>query len=149
MSTARPAVDAEGRLAYSVFQQGAGLVNALDAVYGSASGCANVGLDIAKDLSGEQHYGGPANMDESGRFYVMEVGETDDSSLYDSEEVETLDGDGYIWSRGYIWGQGFIGARALWSQGFIWSQGLSGPGLYLGPGLCLESVADLGRAGGL
>ncbi len=124
MSTARPAIDAEGALAYSVFQQGAGMVNALDAVYGSASGCANVGLDIAKDLSGEQHYGGPANMDESGRFYVMEVEETNDSELYDSEKVGTLDGDGYIWSRGYIWGQGFVWSQGyVWSQGFIWSQG--------------------------
>ena len=33
METARPAVDDRGQLAYSVFQQGAGLVNAHDAVY--------------------------------------------------------------------------------------------------------------------
>ena len=33
-------MDADGTLAYSVFQQGAGMVNAYDAVYSTASGCA-------------------------------------------------------------------------------------------------------------
>ncbi len=37
MSSARPAVDANGELTYSVFQQGAGLVSAQDAVYSTAS----------------------------------------------------------------------------------------------------------------
>lgn len=124
MSTARPALNADGRLAYSVFQQGAGLVNAMDAVYSSATGCANQGLDIARDLAGEQHYGGPANMDDLGRFYVMEVEEPGDGNDYDSGETEMLNGDGYVWSRGYIWGQGFIWSQGyVWSQGFIWSQG--------------------------
>ena len=43
LASARPAVDDNGDLAYSVFQQGAGLVDAMDAVYGTASGCANRG----------------------------------------------------------------------------------------------------------
>ncbi len=47
MSAARPAVKADGSLAYSVFQQGAGLVNAYDAVYNWNYDCANNGLDIA------------------------------------------------------------------------------------------------------
>ena len=62
MATSRPAINDNGQLAYSIFQQGAGLVNAYDAVNSSASGCANNGLNIAKDLSGEEHYGGLANL---------------------------------------------------------------------------------------
>ena len=48
---------------YSVFQQGAGLVRAYDAVYGGFTRCANGGLDIAKDVAGTQHYAGPAAQD--------------------------------------------------------------------------------------
>jgi subtilisin family serine protease len=59
MAAARPAINADGTLAYSVFQQGAGLVNAYDAVYATDTGCANNGLDIGRDLDGVEHYGGP------------------------------------------------------------------------------------------
>ena len=63
MAAARPAVDDDGGLAYSIFQQGAGLVNAYDAVYSTASGCANRGLDIDADLAGVEHYAGLARPD--------------------------------------------------------------------------------------
>jgi Subtilase family len=63
MSGAHPAVNADGTLAYTVFQQGAGLVNAHDATYSTASGCANQGLNVLLDLAGMQHYGGRANQD--------------------------------------------------------------------------------------
>ena len=43
LASARPAVTANGTLAYSVFQQGAGLINAVSAVNSSATGCANRG----------------------------------------------------------------------------------------------------------
>jgi len=52
MASARPALTSAGALAYSVFQQGAGLVNAVSAVNSSATGCANVGLNISADLAG-------------------------------------------------------------------------------------------------
>ena len=72
MSGAHPAVNASGNLAYTVFQQGAGLVDAHDAAYSTASGCANQGLNIPLDLAGLQHYGGRANEDSSnGNFYIM------------------------------------------------------------------------------
>ncbi|HWK50603.1 MAG TPA: S8 family peptidase, partial [Steroidobacter sp.] len=73
MDGARPAVRSDGHLAYSVFQQGAGLVNAHDALYSTASNCANQGLNVAADLAGLQHYGGRANQDANGNFYVMQV----------------------------------------------------------------------------
>ena len=58
-------------LAYSIFQQGAGMVNAYDAVYSTASGCANQGLNIAADLAGIEHYGGHANQDpNTGDYYL-------------------------------------------------------------------------------
>src|SRR5438552_17402627 len=40
MSSARPAVDAQGQLADSVFQQGAGEINVYAAVYSTNTGCA-------------------------------------------------------------------------------------------------------------
>jgi serine protease AprX len=73
MDSARPAVKPDGSLAYSVFQQGAGLVNARDAAYSTASGCANQGLNVWLDLSGLKHFGGRANQDPDGNFYIMEV----------------------------------------------------------------------------
>ncbi|WP_166426213.1 S8 family peptidase, partial [Paraglaciecola sp. 20A4] len=60
----------EGKLAYSPFQQGAGSVNALKAVQSTRSNCANNGMDIAADLSGEQHYMGAARKDDNGNYYI-------------------------------------------------------------------------------
>ncbi len=71
MSGAHPAVNSNGTLAYTVFQQGAGLVDAQDAAYSTASSCANQGLNVALDLAGLQHYGGRANEDANGNFYIM------------------------------------------------------------------------------
>jgi len=82
MDSAHQALDTNGKLAYSVFQQGAGLVNAKAAIESSANGCANQTLDIAKDLAGESHFFGPANINEDGNFYV-----------------EGLDEE-YVWNRG-------------------------------------------------
>jgi len=73
MSGAHPAVNSAGKLAYTVFQQGAGLVDAHDAAYSNASGCANQGVNVALDLAGLQHYGGRANEDANGNFYIMQV----------------------------------------------------------------------------
>lgn len=49
----------------------AGLVDAHDAVYGTASGCANAGLNVALDVAGLKHFGGRANRDANGKFYIM------------------------------------------------------------------------------
>src|ERR1700722_15044884 len=71
MSGAHPAVNSNGDLAYTVFQQGAGLIDAHDAAYSTASGCANQGLNVLLDLAGLQHYGGRANENSSGEYYIM------------------------------------------------------------------------------
>src|SRR5690349_20899732 len=73
MSSARPAVKPDGKLAYTVFQQGAGLVDVQGAVSSTATGCANVGLSVLLDTSGITHFGGRANQDENGNYYIMEV----------------------------------------------------------------------------
>ncbi len=86
MASARPAVTPDGTLAYSVFQQGAGMVHAGAAVASTEAGCANSGLDVAKDLAGVEHYGGRANQDANGDYYVM-----------------GLEGDGMAWTGGYMW----------------------------------------------
>ena len=70
MSASRVAVDEAGLPAYSIFQQGAGVVNAYDAVFANASGCANNGVDIAADLAGTQHFQGGANRDANGNYYL-------------------------------------------------------------------------------
>jgi serine protease AprX len=61
MSAAKPAVNADGSLAYSIFQQGAGLVDAYAAVHSQNVDCANNGLHIDNDIDGYQHFGGRAN----------------------------------------------------------------------------------------
>jgi subtilisin family serine protease len=97
MASARPAVKSDGTLAYSVFQQGAGVVNAYDAVYATDLTCANRGLDVDADLADTAHFRGRANGDENGNYYVEGL-------------------EGYIWSDGFIF-----------SDGFIWSDGLTEP----------------------
>jgi hypothetical protein len=130
MASARPAVNSNGTLAYSVFQQGAGLINAVTAVSSTATGCANVGLNVAADLAGTQHFGGPANQDSNGNYYIMNMaGSTWGasqpadgytwSSAYSSAE-------GYSWSEGYAWSQAYSWSQAYaWSQGFSWTKGFS------------------------
>jgi len=105
MASARPAVAPGGGLAYSIFQQGAGLVNAHDARYETQRDCANAGLDIAKDLAGTEHYGGPARQDDTGAYYIA-------------------NSDGYAWNQGYAWKQGYTWNEGYaWNQGYAWKQG--------------------------
>jgi len=107
MATAQPAVDDDGDLAYSIFQQGAGLVNAYDAVHSDAMIDANSGLDIDLDLAGVEHFGGLANQDEDGDYFIMGL-------------------DGYAWNGGYLWSDGFA-----WNGGYLWSDGFAWSGGYL------------------
>lgn len=116
MASASPALTGRGQLAYSVFQQGAGLINAVNAVASSASNCANQGLDIEADLGGIAHFGGPANRDANGNYYVMD--------LEDSTWGGRLSSDGFTWSRGFSWSEGFTWSSGYtWSRGFTWSKG--------------------------
>ncbi|MBT8136153.1 MAG: S8 family peptidase [Gammaproteobacteria bacterium] len=134
MSSARPALDDDGTLAYSIFQQGAGLANAHDAVYASNYDCANNGLDVKADLDGSMHFGGPANQNEEDDFYLMDM----DGYLWRNGGVS---GQGYLWSNGYLWRNGY-----LWSAGYLWTNSVNADG-YLWRNSFAESSGYLWRNG--
>ncbi len=119
MDSAHAAKNSDDSLAYSIFQQGAGVVNAADAIYSSAQDCANQSLDIAKDLSGEQHYYGPANITEDGDFYIDGLGE----EYVWHRDQQTLDGDAIIWKVNYdtqtnIWQNSASTDAIIWKVNF-------------------------------
>jgi serine protease AprX len=122
IAAAQPALTSAGVPAYSIFQQGAGLVNAPGAVYSTVSGCANQGLNITADLAGTEHFGGPANETPNGTYYLMNM----NSSTYGTP----MSGAGYTWdqayagTQGYAWTQSYAWSNGYaWTQGYAWSQG--------------------------
>lgn len=70
-ASAKQSYNSSGLPLYGPFEQGAGMVNAYDAVMSTARGCANNGLDIDADLAGEQHFMGPAKVNENGDYYLL------------------------------------------------------------------------------
>lgn len=115
MDTARAALNQDGSLAYSVFQQGAGVVDAAGALRSYALGCANQELDIAQDLNGDHHYFGPANVDEEGNFYIE--GASDEYVW--NYNAEDLDGTAFIW-KNQFWADAFIWKNTVNMDAFIW-----------------------------
>ena len=113
ISAAKPAVTrlkGKDYLTYSVFQQGAGLVDAYAAVTNQTVDCANNGLHIDNDIDGVQHFGGHANQDADGNYFLM--GELDSSE------------SGYVWSNGYLWTDGTAWTNGyLWTDGYLWTEG--------------------------
>lgn len=104
MASARIALNENGVPAYSVFQQGAGLISASAAVASNASGCANVGLNIGQDMNSSIHFGGPANYNpNTGEYYIV----GDDGLAWNGS---------YIWSGSYVWSSSFV-----WSGSYVWS----------------------------
>jgi serine protease AprX len=125
MDSAHSATKEDGTLAYSVFQQGSGMVNAYDALLSNADNCVNQEIDIAKDLGEEQHYYGPANVDNQGNFYIEGLGDE-----YVWNVKNSVEGTGFIWKNniltdGFIWKNsvvtdGFIWKNSVYVDGFIW-----------------------------
>lgn len=66
VSSAEPAINRDGLLAYSPFQQGQGLVSASRAVTLGQRGCGNSDLDLQLEISRGMHSQGPAMVDEDG-----------------------------------------------------------------------------------
>lgn len=134
MDSAKMAFNADGSLAYSVFQQGAGVVNAYQALTSSKTDCANQELNIAQDLAGEQHFYGPANIDEQGNYYIEGLG---DAFVWHVDQSQ-VNGTGFIWKNsvdvdGFIWKNsvvtdGFIWKNAVFTDGFIWKNSLASDG---------------------
>ncbi len=117
MVTAIPWVDtATQQAGYSVWQQGAGRVNAPDAIFSNAAGSANTGLNIEADLAGQTHYEGYSYYDTATGQYRLRP------------PYNTLN-DGYgVWSGGYgVWSGGYgvwSGGYGVWSGGYgVWSGG--------------------------
>jgi subtilisin family serine protease len=109
IASGKPAINKDGSLAYSVLQQGSGLVDAKAAVDGTANNCANQGLNIAADLSGTRHFAGRVTQLANGTFQVT----SPNGQLWDQ---------GYMWSQSYLWEQGYMWSQSyLWEQGYMWS----------------------------
>jgi subtilisin family serine protease len=120
MASGHPAVNAAGQLAYSVLQQGTGLVDAKAAVTGTLTTCANQGLNIAADLAGTQHYRGNVTQLADGTFSVLNPnGKLWEQSFYWNQAFPF--DQGYVWEEGKLWDQG-----KLWEQGKLWDQGFAG-----------------------
>ena len=151
MTAAQPAVNSDGTLAYTVFQQGAGLVNAYNAVYGTAKGCANQGLNVAADLFGGQHYGGRGDYNpKTGQYYILAVSSGSSSTGLLGAVGGLIGGlgttvskvpvlgpilgqllwgvadvaDGLEWNGGYSSASGYSWSSGYpWSSGYTWSSG--------------------------
>jgi serine protease AprX len=132
MATARPAYNGSGESAYSVLQQGAGLVDVRAAAYSTSSDCANVGLNIGADLANQAHFAGPVRQDDSGVPYLVdELGQRVDGSGY-LWSRQSAGNQGYLWSRATILQQGYLWSRTsvfqqgyLWSRGYLWSSSVA------------------------
>ena len=59
LSSAELAINKDGLLAYSPFQQGNGYASVTRAITLGQRGCGNEGLDIQKDMAGIDHFQGP------------------------------------------------------------------------------------------
>lgn len=66
ISSAEPAINRNGKFAYSPFQQGYGYVTATRAVTLGQRGCGNLDFDLQAELEYGQHFYGPAVVDDDG-----------------------------------------------------------------------------------
>ena len=109
LASSRPALTSAQTLAYSVFQQGAGLVNAVAAHGSSATECANQGLDVGAE-AGTEHFGGPANRGAAGNYYIK--------NMAGSSWGGAMPEDGFSWSGGFPRNEGYS-----WSEAYLWTSG--------------------------
>jgi len=120
MASAHPAVNAAGQLAYSVLQQGTGLVDAEAAPYATQTSCANQGLYIAADLAGTQHFMGSVTQLADGTFSVLNP----NGKLWEQS---------FKWNQGFPWDQGYVWDESkLWDQGKLWELSKLWPQGYVG-----------------
>ncbi len=131
MITALPWVDMGTTEAiYSLWQQGAGRVNAPDAVFADIEGSANAGMDIYADITDEEHYEGFTYFDaETGEFRLR--GEYADWAggygAWAGEYGPWTGGYG-AWAGGYgAWAGGYgawAGGYGAWAGGYgAWAGG--------------------------
>jgi hypothetical protein len=122
VSTARAALAADtGGPAYSVWEQGAGLVDAPQAVFTTTTTAANTGMDIAQDLTGPTHYWGYTTWDPATSTFQLIDPAT-------GAPLATWDGGSGVWTgAGHVWagaGRIWAGAGRVWAgAGRIWAGG--------------------------
>ncbi len=92
-TSAEPAINRDGKLAYSPFQQGFGYVTATRAVTLGRRGCGNADLNLQADIQNQQHFYGPAMVGEDGSPTLPEL-----DSMFSSSPSE----DGF--SKNRKWG---------------------------------------------
>ena len=114
-SSARTARESDGTRAYSVFQQGAGLVDIPAALTSPEHSCANVGLDVTADLAGSMHFRGPASRNASGEYVVDNPSGNRWNGSFDFSQ-------GYAWGGGMAWNDGMPwNDIAVWGDGMPWN----------------------------
>jgi serine protease AprX len=122
MSSASQAKKQNGGLAFSVFAQGAGLINASAAINTTAVGCANSGLNIANDINLRSHYFGPAKFDERSSEFT----------LGEDKQANSKTANGVIWNNdiakgdvksanGVIWNNDIVKSGKKLANGVIWN----------------------------
>lgn len=115
MVTARLAVNDNDELAFSIFQQGSGLVDAIAAIDSEVSGCGNTGLDINKELHEDANFVGPVQYDEdTGEFFIPNIPELNWNGAYTSAQ---LWGNTRFMSNAQLWGNTrFMSDAQLWGN---------------------------------
>ena len=85
-----------------MFQQGAGLLDAIGAADSATLSCANQGLDIDADLSESEHFTGRTRLAEDGSYYLEGM-------------------DGFVRNEGFVWNE-----RLVWNESQIMPVGSTG-----------------------
>jgi subtilisin family serine protease len=120
LNTARSAVDATtGAPIYSVWEQGAGLVDVQSAVFAPEAGRANEGMDLVLDLTTDTHYWGNTIWDEATSQFLL----VDPST---GQQLQAWGGGSYVWAGGsYVWAGGsyvWAGGSYVWAGGsYVWA----------------------------
>ncbi|MCB1645819.1 MAG: S8 family peptidase [Pseudomonadales bacterium] len=114
---------------YTIFQQGAGMLNVHRALMSRKTGCANTAFDINVDIAGTDHFIGPARMDETGEFFIEGVNKNKPGMTWTGDYVR---GVGYSWNNGHLWNNGFIWNNGFsWNNGYTWNNGFLWNNAYL------------------
>jgi serine protease AprX len=137
MSTASQAKKQNGKLAFSPFAQGAGLINAAAAINSTAVGCANSGLNIANDINLRSHYFGPARFNPKTNEFMLGDDEQANGVIWHDGVVKSDDrvANGVIWhdgvvksddrvANGVIWHDGVVKSDDRVANGVIWHDGV-------------------------